>query len=649
MGIEKILVANRGEIARRVFRTCRELGISTVAVFSDPDATEPHAREAVESIHLQGTTPADTYLDLEKILAAAKETGADAIHPGYGFLSENAAFAEAVEEAGITWIGPPPSAIKVMGSKIESKEMVTDAGVPTLPTVPLKGLSTVGTAALAIGFPILVKASGGGGGKGMRVVDEPDDLLEAVKAAKREAASAFGDDRVFLEKYLLSARHIEIQVFADQHDNVVSLYERECSIQRRHQKIIEESPSTALSAEKREEMGKAAADVARTVGYVGAGTVEFMVDGDDFYFLEMNTRLQVEHPVTEMVTGLDLVALQIRVAEGEPLPPEASSPRLQGHAIEARLYAEDPANDFLPVTGPIRRFEFAESPGLRVDSGVAGGSEVTVYYDPMMAKVIAHSETRESATSKLADALRGATVHGPTNNIPLLVRILESEEFASGDTTTRFLEGKDMASLSLPLVDQLDEERCAVAAAVADAVERREKAPVLATIPSGWRNLRSQPNRVSYRGHHQEHGVEYVIQAGHVVIEGHTGLEVADMSPEKVTFVADGSREGFRVARYGSTRFVNTSRGQARLELAPRFPMRSLEDDEGSLHAPMPGKILRLDVAPGETVEEGQVMLVLEAMKMEHTLRAPHAGQVSEVLCREGDQVESGAVLVVLA
>ena len=648
MTIRKVLVANRGEIARRVFRTCREMGIATVAVHSDADSGEPHVVDADETVHLPGVLAADTYLNVEALLTGAKETGADAIHPGYGFLSESAEFARAVTEAGIIWIGPSPTSIEVMGSKIASKEVVEKAGVATLPSVDLAGLSSIGSAALSIGYPVLVKASAGGGGKGMRLVDDPDLLGDAIDAARREAAASFGDASLLLEKYLPAPRHIEIQVFGDTHGNLVSMFERECSIQRRHQKIIEESPSPAMDERLRREMGRAAVAAARAVGYVGAGTVEFLHQDDVFYFLEMNTRLQVEHPVTEMVTGLDLVRLQIEVASGEPLPDEALQPTLDGHAIEARVYAEDPANDFLPATGTVHRFDLDPAPDLRIESGVDRGSEITVYYDPMMAKVIAHGPDRAAAAAKLAAALRTASIHVPTTNVALLTHILEDERFLSGDTTTRFLDDAGPDFAAAPMLNASEEAVAAIAAALADQAERRATSKVLASIPSGWRNLRSQGQTSVYQGHHGAHEIVYLAEGGRFSVPSHPGHEITEVSPEAVWISTGGDTRQDRVSRYGTTRYVNSDLGQARLETTPRFPETSRDEVTGSLHAPMPGRVIRLDVAVGADVTEGQTLLVMEAMKMEHTLKAPHAGQVVEVACREGDQVEGGAVLVVI-
>ncbi len=622
------------------------MGLASVAIFSDPDIGEPHAHEADEAVHLPGAAPTDTYLDIPTVLAAAKSTEADAVHPGYGFLSENAEFAREVLAANLTWIGPPPEAIELMGSKIASKELMSAAGVPTLPSV---GLAAAGTAAASIGFPILVKASAGGGGKGMRIVEDPDDLAEAIERARREAAGAFGDDTVLLEKYLHAPRHVEIQVFGDSHGNLVSLFERECSIQRRYQKIIEESPSPGIDQKTRSEMGETAVVAARGVDYVGAGTVEFLYQDGKFYFLEMNTRLQVEHPVTEMVTGLDLVRLQIEIADGEPLPQSALRPQLNGHAIEARLYAEDPLNDFLPVTGLFHRFRFPEQPGLRVDSGIEDGSQVSVHYDPMLAKVIAHAPTREEAASSLAAALRSASIHGSTTNRELLVRVLESDQFLAGETDTHFLERHDVANLARPLLDETEEIVAAVSAALADQADRRARAGVLTTIPSGFRNSPGQPQRATYRGPHGEHRVGYSMTGEVADVEGLDGLELRICEPDLVEMGMGGTDYRFSVARYDQARYLDSSSGSVRLEVVPRFPETVVDEEAGSLHAPMPGKVLRVDVTEGDTVDKDQVLLVLEAMKMEHTIKAPHRGVVSTVSCQPGDQVAADAVLVVVA
>lgn len=643
--ISKVLVANRGEIARRVFRTCRDMGISTVAVYSDADTGEPHMREADQAVLLPGAAPSDTYLNIDAVLAAAKETGADAIHPGYGFLSENADFARAVDAAGLTWIGPSPESIEMMGSKLASKRLMDEAGVPTLESIEIAGTSTLGSAAMSLGFPVLVKASAGGGGKGMRVVNSAGELDEAVESAGREAANAFGDGTLFLERYLSAPRHIEIQVFGDSHGNVISLHERECSIQRRHQKIIEEAPSSAIDPEMRRTMAEAAIAAAQTVSYVGAGTVEFLYQDGKFFFLEMNTRLQVEHPVTEMVTGLDLVRLQIEIADGMTLPDKG--PRIDGHAIEARLYAEDPLNDYLPVTGDFHRFTFPELEGLRVDAGVGEGSTVSVHYDPMIAKVIAHAATRSGAASTLASALRQAKLHGSTTNRALLVRILEHSEFVGGETDTHFLQRNDVADLGRPLLDEGSERLAALAAAVADQALERSTAVVLATIPSGWRNSPSQLQNRSYQGLHGEYAIEYSA-SGRFSLEGAGTVEIASATADSARLVVGDDEHEYDVARYGDLRYVDSRLGPARLVAVPRFPANDAEDDAGSLHSPMPGRVIRVEVSAGDTVAEGDVLVVMEAMKMEHTLRSPHDGTVASVLCAADDQVEAGSILIVV-
>ena len=636
--IRRVLVANRGEIARRIFRTCRQMRIGTVAVYSEPDADEPHVQEADQGILLPGAAAADTYLNLDVLVAAAEEAGADAVHPGYGFLAENPEFARAVLNAGLTWIGPSPEAMETMGSKLASKELAAQLGVPILPGIDLAGLGheAMTAGAAAIGFPVVVKASAGGGGKGMRVVHSESDLNDAVSAARREAEASFGDDAVFLEKHLESPRHVEIQVLADNQGNVVSLFERECSIQRRHQKIIEEAPSVAVDQARRDHLGVSAVALATAVGYIGAGTVEFLFQDAEFWFLEMNTRLQVEHPVTEMITGLDLVRLQIEVADGRPLPSEALTPSISGHAIEARLYAEDPARDFLPVTGQIRQFSFPDRPGLRVDSGVEDGSTVSVHYDPMLAKVIAHASTREEAASKLADALRHARIHGSLTNRELLVRVLEDGDFLAVRTDTRFLESHDMQTLASPLVDEIEARLSAAAAAIADRLYRKQEASVLGSIESGWRNSPSQPQKTAYLWGHTE------------IVVGYEGIVAVAQSPTEVVLDVGGDHLRFAINRFGSTRYVDGPSGPVVLEELSRFVGTEVADDPGSLHAPMPGRVVRIDVFVGDRVEEGQTLVVLEAMKMEHTLRAPWPGTVISVEAIPGLQVKAGTVLVVV-
>ena len=654
--IARVLVANRGEIARRVFRTCERLGIGTVAVYSDPDADAPFVCEADTAVALGGAIAAESYLRGDAIIAAANLAGADAIHPGYGFLSENASFAQAVADAGLTWIGPSPEAIAAMGSKTAARERMERAGVPVLPGAHLdaEAPADLGPLAAQIGYPILVKASAGGGGKGMRLVTAPEELQSAVEAARREAAAAFGDDNIFLERYAAGARHVEIQIMGDQTGRVCSLHERDCSVQRRHQKVIEESPSPAVAPELRAQMGAAAIAAGEALGYVGAGTVEFLLtDQGEFFFLEVNTRLQVEHPVTELVTGLDLVELQLLVAEGRPLPDAAVDAQLSGHAVEARLYAEDALRGFLPAPGTVERFDVPAH--VRLDSAVVDGTEVSPHYDPMMAKVIAYGATREAACRTLADALRRAEIHGLTTNRDFLVRILEHPEFVGGTADTGFLERHDLDLLAAPLAAPEDMRIAAAAAALAGQAARRQQARTLARLPSGWRNNPSAPQAITYRaGSGDAFEVQYVLgrtaeldllRIDETVLDA--TLNAA--SPSRVDLTVGGLRRRFHVhARDGGIVSVNTSSWQADLVEVPRFTIGGATAEAGSLESPLPGRVIRVLVAAGAEVEAGDVLMIVEAMKMEHEIVAPHAGAVAELRVGEGHRVDAGTVVAVV-
>ncbi len=652
----RLLVANRGEIARRIFRTCREMGIGTVAVFSDADADAPFVREADTAVRLPGSAPADTYLRGDLLIAGALRTGADAVHPGYGFLSEDAGFARAVVDAGLVWVGPPPSAIAAMGSKLAAKALMADAGVPCLPGVDATGLSddALLSAADGIGYPVLVKASAGGGGRGMRIVGAAADLVDAVTSAQREAASAFGDGTVFLEKFVERPRHVEVQVMADAHGSCVALFERDCSVQRRHQKVLEEAPSPAVDDALRTRLCDAAVAAAKAVGYTGAGTVEFVLAPDGTpSFLEMNTRLQVEHPVTELVTGLDLVRLQLLVAQGLPLPPEVAAARVTGHAVEARLYAEDPTRGFLPATGTLHTFEIACGEGVRVDSGVESGSVVSPYYDAMLAKVVAHGATREQASARLAAALAGARVHGVRTNRDLLVRVLRSRAWLSGDVDTSFLERHDPKLLGAPLADDDAVRLHAVAAALGAAADRRATAPVLAGLPAGWRNLPSALQTTSYAVGEREVSVRYAHRRGGTVAEV-DGQALDDVvlrsaSRDAVDLEVAGVRRTFALHTVGPTTWVDSALGATALVEVERFPEPGSGLAAGALVAPMPGTVVRVDVAEGDAVTAGQVLVVLEAMKMEHAVRAPLDGVVEQVAVTAGQQVESETLLAVVA
>ncbi|WP_433422560.1 acetyl/propionyl/methylcrotonyl-CoA carboxylase subunit alpha [Microtetraspora malaysiensis] len=644
--INRLLVANRGEIARRVFRTCRDLGVETVAVFSDVDADAPHVTEADQAVRLGGPR---SYLDADAIVEAARTAGADAVHPGYGFLSENAEFARAVLDAGLIWVGPPPEAVAAMGAKVEAKTLLAAAGVPVLPTYDLDDDDARPP------LPLLVKASAGGGGRGMRIVRAAAELPEAVASARREALAAFGDGTVFAEPLLEHARHIEVQILADAHGTVWALGERECSVQRRHQKIVEESPSPAVTPELRRELCDAAVRAAQAIGYVGAGTVEFLVKDDVVAFLEMNTRLQVEHPVTEYVYGVDLVRLQVEIAEGAPLPGLPPSP--VGHAIEARLCAEDPANGWRPQAGVLHRFEvpgvdaeFRAAGTLRLDSGVADGATVTPHYDPMLAKVIAYAPTRAGAARRLATALARARLHGPVTNRDLLVNVLRHPAFLAGETDTGFLD-RHAAAVSAPRAGADAVRISALAAALAGAAANRAAARVLGELPGGWRNVVSQPQRTAFvlpgdPGERVE--IAYLITRDGLSAEGFDGVELVSATPGEVVLSISGVRRAFAVhARPGVT-YVDSVLGAVRLAPLERLPEPARQVEPGSLLAPMPGTVLRVAVEPGDRVAAGQPVIVLEAMKMEHQIVSPGAGVVAALDAVAGRQVEAGAVLAVI-
>ncbi len=654
--MRKLLIANRGEIARRIQRTCREMGIATVAVYAEPDASAPFVREADEAVPLGGSAPAETYLRIDKILAAARASGADAVHPGYGFLSENANFAAACAAAGLLFVGPTPDAIAAMGSKLEAKRRMGAAGVPQLPSrevAPNASARELSAAVKELGLPLLVKASAGGGGRGMRVVRKAAALAEAVASAGREAQSAFGDGTVYLERYLEGARHVEVQILGDSHGRVIHLYERECSVQRRHQKIVEESPSPAVGAALREALCKAAVAAGEAIAYQSAGTVEFLLaPSGEFFFLEVNTRLQVEHPVTELVTGLDLVRLQLELARGAALPEQAELPPQRGHAIEVRLYAEDPQRDFAPSTGVIHRFAFDAAPSLRLDSGVEDGSEVSVYYDPMLAKLIAWAETRDEAAGKLAAALARARIHGLRTNRELLVRILRHPAFLAGDTDTHFLERHPPETLGAKLCDAAGERTHALAAALALQAEQRARAPVLAALPSGWRNVPSQDQEQAFELSGERIAVHYRFARdgvrARVGVEVAAGLRLHAATPHEVDLEAGGVRRRYAVHRVGERVFVDSVLGASELRVLPRFAEPEAELASGSLVAPMPGLVKQVLVAVGDRVAKGDALLVLEAMKMEQLIRAPRAGRIAALSVRPGQQVEAGLVLAVI-
>jgi propionyl-CoA carboxylase alpha chain len=646
--ITSVLVANRGEIARRVFATCRARGLATVAVFSDPDAGSPHVREADSAVRLPGAAPADTYLRGDLIIAAAQRAGADAIHPGYGFLSENADFAQAVIDAGLTWIGPSPAAIAAMGSKIESKRLMAAAGVPVL-----ERLSPA--AVTESDLPIIVKASAGGGGRGMRVVRALDDIAEAIETASREAAAAFGDPAVFCERYLEDGHHVEVQILADAHGTVWDLGERECSLQRRHQKVIEEAPSPLVDrvgGDLRARLLAAGRDAAAAVGYQGAGTVEFLADEKGgFWFLEMNTRLQVEHPVTEAVTGTDLVALQLDVAYGLALT--GPRPATTGHAIEARLYAEAPLDDWRPQTGTVITFDipaatshFAGPPlaAVRVDAGIASGSVVGTHYDAMLAKVVAYGKDRVAVARQLAEALRRSRLHGVPTNRDLLVASLRHPSFVDGTAGTSFYTAHPPAAL---LADSgLDVSLAAVAAALADVAHSR--GPLLPGLRSGFRSIPVGYRSRSYVAGGESVEVRYRFGRDGAEIFGRDDLSVVASSASSVTLEVDGVQRTFSVTRFDNRAVVEGALGAVELTVAPRFVDPAAALPAGALVAPMPGTVVRVAFPVGATVSAGQPLLWLEAMKMEHVVRAPVAGVLTALPVAVGQQVAQGTPLAVV-
>ncbi|MCA7973692.1 acetyl/propionyl/methylcrotonyl-CoA carboxylase subunit alpha [Burkholderia sp. AU39826] len=661
---DKILIANRGEIACRVAATCKRLGIASVAVYSDADANAKHVAACDEAVHIGGSAAADSYLRIERIIEAARATGAQAIHPGYGFLSENEDFAHACEAAGIVFIGPPVDAIAAMGSKAAAKALMHAAAVPLVPGYhgDDQDAASLHREADAIGYPVLLKASAGGGGKGMRVVERSDDFPAALASCQREAASSFGNDRVLIEKYLTRPRHVEVQVFGDTLGNTVYLFDRDCSVQRRHQKVLEEAPAPGLHPDVRQAMGEAAVAAARAVGYVGAGTVEFIMTGESFYFMEMNTRLQVEHPVTEMVTGLDLVEWQLRVAAGEPLPLKQEELRVNGHALEARLYAENPARGFLPSTGTLKHLrlpagvEFAIGAAVRVDSGVREGDAITPFYDPMIAKLIVHGADRTEALGLMLRALRACEVVGLHTNAAFLRRIVACAPFATADLDTGLIERNHDA-----LFAPQQPPRAALALACA-ALLARERDAAAHEGASPWRALSNWRLNGGYRRTLEWHAIDREADvtvtceddgAGTCIAIGDAAAQpfawTRGATPLDFDVTLGGVRSSGRVYADGDTFHVFTQGA------AETFEWRNLlahagdaEHGGGRLTAPMPGKVIAVLVEPGQKVEAGTPLIVMEAMKMEHTIGAPSAGVIAEVLYGVGDQVADGAQLLMM-
>jgi len=639
MIFSSILIANRGEIACRIIQTAHQIGIHCIAVYVDDDRESPYVKMADQSIRL----PDGGYLDGKEIIRAAKESGAQAIHPGYGFLSENAAFARTVVKEGLIWIGPSAHAISIMGDKLKAKELAEKASVPTLP------MTSKSKDANKIGYPLLIKAAAGGGGKGMRIVHKSKDLNEAIKSAQREAKSGFGDERIFIERYVEKSRHIEIQILCDTHGNTVHLGERECSIQRRHQKIIEESPSPRISEDIRNKMGDAAVKLAKKIKYQSAGTVEFLFDDktEEFWFLEVNTRLQVEHPVTEEVTGIDIVSEQLRIARGEELGYFQDDIDFIGHSIEARLYAEDPNNNFLPEIGKLIAFEPGYNDDTRWDSGVTEGSEIGTKFDPMLAKIISYAPTRHDAALKLARALESAHIGGIKTNRDFLISCLRSKEFLDGDTTSDFIDRVN-PDRKLKL-SPLEIEHVVSIAALWIQERNRSKTNIASFMSSGWTNGRLPKQNITLVFDKEEYKVlyKYKRNIGYVFEWGKIGvIHSADKYGIDVEF--NGKRHYSRITIKDNNILVHMPYGDVNLEIKLRFLMPGSEKPQGSLSAPMPGKVIALNVKKGSKVKAGDVLVILEAMKMEHSIKAAEDGVVSKILISKNDQVENGAPLMVV-
>ena len=648
---EKLLIANRGEIACRIIRTAKRMGLRTVAVYSDPDRKAMHVALADQAV-LIGPAPAkDSYLHIGAIIGAAQTTGAEAIHPGYGFLAENADFAQACADAGAIFVGPSAATIRLMGSKSAAKALMESSGVPVVPGYhgEDQSFATLQAAADVIGYPVLVKAAAGGGGRGMRLVGKAEELAEAVAGAKREAGASFGSDQVLIEKYIERPRHIEVQVFGDSHGNVVSLFERECTLQRRHQKVVEEAPAMAITAERRDAMAAAARSAAQAASYVGAGTVEFIADAAGFYFIEMNTRLQVEHPVTEMITGLDLVEWQLRVAMGEKLALQQDQIAANGHAVEARIYAEDPDKGFLPATGTIRAWREPSGNGIRVDTGFRAGDAVTPYYDALLAKLVAWGVDRRQALSRLTDALDGFEIAGVTTNLAFLKALLRHPQVIQGEIDTGFIEREISRLTASTTLAALDLAAACAAVLLREQSEQAASDDSPWTRSDGWTLAGRRSRRLSFR-----HGTE---RYDAVLWYGRDGLAMEfGGRTDRLQFVPRGGAvfdmclgdapERVSVAWSGRDLNLSTPRGGCKLHWIDPFVADVAEAAAaGRIVAPMPGTVTRILAQPGAGLQRGAPLIVLEAMKMEHTLRAPADGRVKALKCAVGDFVQEGTEL----
>ena len=638
MTIKKLLIANRGEIASRIIKSAHQMGISTVAIYTDPDANSPYVREAKEAFKLDSS-----YLDAKTIIEIATTANVDAIHPGYGFLSENSNFANLVSKSNIKWVGPSANAIKKMGDKLTAKKLSEKANVPTLP------MTSDPKEAKKIGYPLLIKAAAGGGGKGMRIVKSQKDLKESIASAQREAEGGFGDKRVFIERYIAKSRHIEIQILGDSYGNIVHLGERECSIQRRHQKVVEESPSPVVDEELRNKMGAAAIKIASLLKYESAGTVEFLFDETtkEFWFLEVNTRLQVEHPVTEEVTGIDLVREQLKIANGEPLDFSQEDIEWFGSSIEVRLYSEDPGNNFLPVTGKLIAFEPTEDPLVRWDTGVETGSEITPNFDPMLAKIISHGETRVEAANKLALALENSHFGGLKTNRDYLISILRSDEFLKGNTTTDFLEKakiKDEIKLNEEEIYFL-----AIAASMWIQGKNRYESEVLSNLSSGWNNARLPMQEIKLQFNDKPLTVKYKNNREEIfTTDKNNSAKINSWDKNFIDVEIDNTRIRSKVTFDNELLLIQSKSGDVLFKILPKFETVKKVSIEGGLNAPMPGKVVEIKIKKGAKIKKGDTLIILEAMKMEHKVLAPSDGKVKEILIHKDEQVENGATLVVL-
>ena len=638
MTIKKLLIANRGEIASRIIKSAHQMGISTVAIYTDPDANSPYVREAKEAFKLDSS-----YLDAKTIIEIATTANVDAIHPGYGFLSENSNFANLVSKSNIKWVGPSANAIKKMGDKLTAKKLSEKASVPTLP------MTNDPKEAKKIGYPLLIKAAAGGGGKGMRIVESQKDLKESIASAQREAEGGFGDKRVFIERYIAKSRHIEIQILGDSYGNIVHLGERECSIQRRHQKVVEESPSPVVDEELRNKMGAAAIKIASLLKYESAGTVEFLFDETtkEFWFLEVNTRLQVEHPVTEEVTGIDLVREQLKIANGEPLDFSQEDIEWFGSSIEVRLYSEDPGNNFLPVTGKLIAFEPTEDPLVRWDTGVETGSEITPNFDPMLAKIISYGETRIEAANKLALALENSHFGGLKTNRDYLISILRSDEFLKGNTTTDFLEKakiKDEIKLNEEEIYFL-----AIAASMWIQGKNRYESEVLSNLSSGWNNARLPMQEIKLQFNDKPLTVKYKNNREEIfTTDKNNSAKINSWDKNFIDVEIDNTRIRSKVTFDNELLLIQSKSGDVLFKILPKFETVKKASIEGGLNAPMPGKVVEIKIKKGAKIKKGDTLIILEAMKMEHKVLAPSDGKVKEILIHKDEQVENGATLVVL-